>query len=329
MATIDVTIVVCTYNRAAMLRDTLASLVALATDNLFSYEVLVVDNASTDETPLVIRGVASRAPVLVRDAREGQPGVASARNRGIQEAAGEWIAFFDDDQVADPAWLKELLALAHAKEARCVGGANRLRLPAGLEELLPAEVRQLHSESQNWPNPCRYSRRAAPGTGNLLVHRSVFEQVGVFDETLRQGGEDGDLFRRLCGAKIDAWHAPKAISYHVIPAYRLQPAYLRWKMLRNGGHLARRNWQEWSRVMFLFVLLARLGQAAAVYLPRLCWARLFGGPGRALAARCPWWRAEGYIRFALYFLAPRWFEQRAFFSWLEFRSERELFAAAG
>src|SRR2546421_689464 len=106
---LDVSVVVCTYNRAALLRDALASLGVLQTDGRFRYEILVVDNASSDETPAVIEEEAARSPVPMRGVREARPGVACARNRGVQETAAPWIAFFDDDQIADPGWLAELL----------------------------------------------------------------------------------------------------------------------------------------------------------------------------------------------------------------------------
>jgi glycosyltransferase involved in cell wall biosynthesis len=323
----DVSVVVCTYNRAALLRDTLASLAALETGGSFTYEVVVVDNSSTDDTPAVIATAAAAYPVPLLGVREVRPGVASARNAGIRAAMSPWIAFFDDDQVADPRWLVELLTLAREKGARCVGGANRLRLPAGHTGPLPPVARGLLSESDPSAAVYRYTGRSSPGTGNLLIQKSVFDEVGVFNEGLREAGEDTDLFRRVYAAGIEAWHSPAAISYHVIPAYRLTEGYLRWRCLRNGGHVARRNHQSVGAARFLLGLSARLGQALVLHLPRLAWARLARDPEAALGARCLLWRTQGYARFALSYLAPRLFAQREFFAWLEFRSERDLFAA--
>jgi GT2 family glycosyltransferase len=325
-AALDVTVVVCTYNRAGLLRDTLTSLMALETAGRFRYEILVVDNASTDETPAVVAAAEKRSPVPLRGVREARPGVACARNRGVREARGEWVAFFDDDQVADPHWLAELLAMTRERGARCVGGANRLRLPGGRpdDELHPA-CRALLGGGVSPPAPRRYTRKSAPGAGNLLVQRRVFDEVGLFDEGLRDAGEDGDLYRRMWAAGVPAWQTPRAVMYHVIPAYRLEENYLRWKALRNGGHVARRTWRERGRLAFVGLLAARLGQAAAVHLPRLLWARLCGDREGARGARCLLWRAQGFFRYGLSFLAPRLFAQRAFFNWLEFRAERELF----
>jgi glycosyltransferase involved in cell wall biosynthesis len=291
----------------------------------FRFELVVVDNNSSDETPRVLEEIKASATIPFRAVRELRAGVACARNRGIREAAGSWIAFFDDDQIADPTWLRELLSFARAKEARCIGGANRLLYPPGVESHLPPICRSLLGETVGRDVPCRYDRNLAPGTGNLLLHRSVLDEVGDFNECLREAGEDADLFRRIWTARIESWYTPRAISYHVVPAYRLRPEYFRWKCLRNGGHLARRNRQHWGSVLSVAALAARVGQAMALHLPRLLWALFRGADEDALSARCLLWRAEGYARFALFLLAPGVFRQRAIFDSLEFRAERDLF----
>jgi GT2 family glycosyltransferase len=160
----------------------------------------------------------------------------------------------------------------------------------------------------------------------MLIRRDVFEEIGVFDETLREAGEDADLYRRMLAAKIAAWYTPRAISFHVIPAYRLKDEYLRWKAFRNGGHVARRNFLERGRFVFCALLVARLAQAMLVHWPRLVWAKVRRAQESAQNARCLLWRCEGYLRFALNLLAPKLFAQKIFFSSFDFRNEQQLFA---
>src|SRR5262249_26293497 len=159
-----------------------------------------------------------------------------------------------------------------------------------------------------------YRGKQSPGAGNLLLHRSVFDEVGVFNEALREAGEDTDLFRRISAAGIEGWFTPGAVSYHVVPGYRLSQEYLRWKSLRNGGRLARRNLEKWGGGWFVLEWAARLGQAVGLHLPRLLWALLRGDAGGNLGTRCLLWRTEGYTRFALHLLAPGLFPQRRFFA---------------
>lgn len=66
MKQIDISVNVCTYNRAEMLRGALESLICQKTDGKFSYEIVVVDNASTDTTKAVVEEVATKSPVPVR-----------------------------------------------------------------------------------------------------------------------------------------------------------------------------------------------------------------------------------------------------------------------
>ncbi len=321
----DVTVVVCTYNRAALLRDALASLFALRTDGRFAYELLVVDNASTDDTPEVLAEFSQSAPITFRAVREMVQGVAAARNRGVGEVTTPWIAFFDDDQIADPRWLAELMAFAAEKNALCVGGANRLLFSNGEAVELAPVCRWMLGETMGGDEPCRAVGRLAPGAGNLLIHRSVFDRVGLFDGSLKTAGEDGELFRRVEVSGIEAWYTPRAVMHHVVPGYRARADYLRWKSLGCGRLRAERDFER-GAVRIAAIAAARLAHAALVALPRGLWFRARGQTGSALGDACLAWRAWGYFRTALRLIAPRLFPQRAFMERLEHRSERELFA---
>jgi len=324
----DVTVVVCTYNRADLLQDALASLFQLTTDGLFTYELLVVDNASTDDTPAVIAKAVLDAPVPLRGVREGVQGVAAARNCGLRESRTPWIAFFDDDQLADPRWLVELMAFAAEKGTKCVGGANRLLFADGTTPALPPVCRWMLGETMGGDEPCRAVGRLAPGAGNLLIHRTVFDRVGMFDGSMKTAGEDGELFRRVESAGIEAWYAPRAIMHHVVPGYRARADYLRWKSLGCGRLRAERD-RERGAARVMAIAAARLGHAALVAVPKSLWFKGRGQDGKALGDACIAWRAWGYFRAALHLLAPRMFPQRQFLERLEHRREREMFGDPG
>lgn len=292
---VDITVVVGTFNRAEMLRQTLASLTALETAGRFTYEIVVVDNASTDHTAAVIAETDPGAAAAVRGFYEDQAGVAFARNRGIREAAGRWIGFQDDDQVADPRWLVELVALAQRRNLRCVGGNVLLRLPEGTVRNLSPQCRSLLGEKFWMTVEQPYSRKNIPGTNNLLVRRDVLDEVGVFNTALTDGGEDADLARRIRAAGVEAWYTPDSIVYHLIPEKRLSDQYMRWTATRKGQHVARRELQDFGRVRFVPVAAARAAQAAVNYLPRYVGAKLIGDRERALGAYCLLCRTRGYL----------------------------------
>ncbi|MGL4511588.1 MAG: glycosyltransferase family 2 protein [Lacipirellulaceae bacterium] len=306
LAPIDVTVVIGSYNRAPMLAQTLASLTALNTTlpsgQRFTYEVVAIDNASTDDTQQTIarfcapdgRGAAQ----CVRGFLEPRAGVTFARNRGIAESRGAWIAFHDDDQVAHPDWLVELLALADRRNVKVAGGAVHLRLPDSNTRTLAPECRVLLGEKVGWDREQPYTRKRVPGTNNLMLHRSVIDAVGVFDEAITDGGEDADLYRRVRGAGFEAWYTPTSIVYHLIPEPRLADEYMRWTSTRHGQHLALRELREWGRVGLAGMLMLRGVQAAIRYLPRFAVSKLVGNGERALGARALLWRSEAYLRLA-------------------------------
>ena len=100
--TISLTLAVPTHNRAATLGETLASLAAQSLPAGVETECIVVDNNSTDRTPAVVEEAAARAPFTMRRVFEPRPGSSFARNRAVDEAAGDFILFIDDDAVAEP-----------------------------------------------------------------------------------------------------------------------------------------------------------------------------------------------------------------------------------
>jgi glycosyltransferase involved in cell wall biosynthesis len=120
------TVVICTHNRATVVRTAIER--ALAEARPLRGEVLVVDNASTDETPTLLAALARDAPGL-RVVQEERLGLSAARNRGLSEARGDVVAYLDDDAVPRPGWLAALLAPYGAPEVGCVGGRIVLRFP--------------------------------------------------------------------------------------------------------------------------------------------------------------------------------------------------------
>ena len=101
----DISVIVATYNRAEQLGEALTSLIRQETFGSFTFEIVVIDNASTDGTTRLITEMAKVSRVPLRFVLEPTKGVAHARNMGIREASGEWLAFFDDDQLAESYWL--------------------------------------------------------------------------------------------------------------------------------------------------------------------------------------------------------------------------------
>ncbi|HNT87130.1 MAG TPA: glycosyltransferase, partial [Candidatus Hydrogenedentes bacterium] len=274
-----VSVIICTYNRAASLRQALETVVCQETDE-FTYEVVVVDDESTDDTRAVIEDAAAGAPVPVRYVlQEGRAGLAYTRNRGVHEARGNWIVFFDDDQLAEPDWLRHLFAVAKSHEAQCVGGARRLDLAPDKLAALGPVCRGVLGENLYREPPTVLDGKELPTTGNLLIARRMFDQLGDFDPRF-SCNEGTEFLNRLRGAGFAIWTAPSALCAHMISAYRTRPPYFRWTSLRWGHGLAKIDWKQRGRVKTGLLCAARVAQALAVNLPRLALAR-----GRSMLRR--------------------------------------------
>ena len=204
----EVTVVVPTRNRASMLDQALRS---IAGQRGVDLEALVVDDGSTDDTQAVVMGMGDRRLRLIR--HERPEGVSTARNRGIAEARGRWVAFLDDDDL----WAPEKLACQLAAAKRdgrewAVTGAvsvdDTLRVLAGEPPLPPQRI---------VADLGRYNSVPA-GASNVLVRASLLAVTGGFDPGLRHMA-DWDLWIRLGRAGLPAT-VPRPLL-----AYRLHRAY--------------------------------------------------------------------------------------------------------
>jgi len=324
MATL-ISIILPTYNRCEMLRNALQSLVCQETSGEFSYEIVAVDNASTDATKAIVEEVAANSPVPVRYIYESQPGPAPARNAGINNARGEWLAFFDDDERADRQWLSNLHRAALETKASIVGGAMHLDLPADvLARLNPFVRRTSLREITYYPTVCQYGNERLPGTNNALVARRVFDEIGTFDATIVSGGSDSDFFLRARAAGIAMYYTPHAVVRHYIAPNRLTVDYFRWDAQQGCSAFALLDYEHKGELKLAVLCAARIAHALLVVAPRLAWSRLRNDSAEILGQRVRLWRAEGYARRTLALLAPQWFPQVRYFEALNFRRGRAI-----
>ena len=318
MAKPDISVIVCTYNRADWLRTAIESLTKLETED-HTYEVLVVDNASSDNTPDVVKQAAESAGCTIRYVREEQPGVSFARNRGLQESEATWIAFFDDDEIAEPDWLLQLLKTAEDQDVKIVGGGVRLKLDEGSDRQLRPWVRVMLGCTETMTAEM-YDGKRVPTTGNMLIHTEIFEKIGMFRTDLVEGGEDTDVYHRARVEGYEAYHAPQALTHHQIPPFRIEPKYLCSTSMRMGSHIARREFEQYGLLKFTLVALARLAKTVLVYIPKLLLAKLGGDKEAILEQNCYWWMWKGYLKTA--FRLPVSKKESA--NPLSFRQERQL-----
>jgi cellulose synthase/poly-beta-1,6-N-acetylglucosamine synthase-like glycosyltransferase len=194
-------VVVPTFNRNYLLAGCLK---ALRAQNFESsgYEIIVVDNAVSPWTARLVGAEAAASPrPKVRYLSEKKPGPAAARNSGWRAAAGEYIAFTDDDCVPDRDWLRFGL---RSLSAGAAGVSGRIVVPL-----------------RNGPHDHAVStaglETAEFATANCFYRRAALESVGGFDERFTSAWrEDADLFFTLLERKEQLLFSRNAVVVHPV-----------------------------------------------------------------------------------------------------------------
>lgn len=201
-----ISVVICTHNRGHLLRENVDSVCAQDFD---SYEVIYVDDGSTDNTPQVLAESAAKYPDRLRVISMRNRGAGPARNVGAMEAGGEYLLFADDDIIAPPSWISQMLERREYHGADVLGGGMD---PFSMET--PAE-RYMHYRYQIVLGERAREVKALP-TANFLVRRDLFLQVGGFSEEDLPFAEDWELCYRLgdVGAKIIYDPAPAVVHHY-------------------------------------------------------------------------------------------------------------------
>jgi succinoglycan biosynthesis protein ExoM len=259
---------VCTYHREDLLGVCLRSLFALRGIAQATCEILVVDNSDEGSAQGAVADCLAFSPVPLRYLSAHPANISVARNLGVAEARGRFIAMIDDDMTVDPSWLEVVLPLLQAGKFHVLCGpvepmyenpalASRESEAFFRRKLDVQEVTQLHIMG-----PAR-TRGFVPATSNAIFDRaSCFFDAVPFDLYYgKSGGEDLDIFCRLHSAgRIFAW-VPDARTFEHVPARRCEIDYLEKRSYVGGQVYASayvRNARSPRYIAFKISLIARL-----------------------------------------------------------------------
>lgn len=225
-----ITVVVCTRERPDGLARSLDSVLA---QRYPRFRVLVVDNAPVSDGTVRVVAEAGASPAgrgRVDYVREPRPGLSHARNRALRAAAGEIIAWLDDDEIADPHWLAEVArAFADHPDADVVTGAI---VPAELSTDAQLWFEQYggHSKGRGFTpdvfSPATVHRQSPlyplppfGAGGNMVFRPGVLERIGGFDTALgagtpAMGSEDTLALMQVLIAGGTVAYQPSALVWH-------------------------------------------------------------------------------------------------------------------
>lgn len=238
----DATVLICTYNRAERLAETLDSLSRSVTS--LSWDVLVVDNNSRDHTRAVVMTRVADYPVALRYLFEPRQGKSHALNTGLAATTGRIIAFTDDDVRVSPRWLDAAAQpLLRDRTIDYTGGPVRpiweRPCPSWLDPVR-TDLWGTLAILDYGPEPFIFEdRRRVPLGANMAVRRSLIDRIGGFDPALGRRGhsllgqEQAEFFCRSRAAGARGLYVPEMAIEHHVPASRLTRAYFRrwwfWK----------------------------------------------------------------------------------------------------
>ena len=228
----DITVAICTWNRADILRITLENLTRLNTPAGAQWELVVVDNNSSDATGEVLEEFLDRLPLRI--IHEPVQGLCRARNRAIHEARGEYIFWTDDDVAPEVDWLETTLDAFVANDADFVYGIIRPlwegEPPEWYDASLNGKFAVLDLGEQ--PFVATSSEQTFYGA-NHAARKSCYGEIGGYLEDIglladSSGGQDDtELFDRALAADKKIVYEPRSIVWHMIDPKRCHKRYHR------------------------------------------------------------------------------------------------------
>jgi glycosyltransferase involved in cell wall biosynthesis len=225
-----ISVCICTYKRPRFLKRLLEELDGQDTKGLFTYSVVVVDNDHLQSAKEVASTFAAASSIPVRYEVEPRQNIALARNKAIESAQGDFVAFIDDDEFPTKDWL---LTLFKACDESNVDG------------VIGPVKRHFDEEPPKWVVEGRFYERPTYPTGlvidwtkgrtnNVLLKRGIFAIGGPPFRPEFRTGEDQDFFRRMIGKGYVFVWCNEAVVYEVVPPVRWKRTFMLRRALLRG-----------------------------------------------------------------------------------------------
>ena len=228
-----ISVCICTFKRPILLKRLLSRMDELVTQDSFTYSIVVADNHPQQSAQALVDECSKRLRVRIAYCAEPNPNIAAARNRALQNAEGEYVAFIDDDELPVKEWLLELYT-----------ACKRF----GVEGILGPVKPYFDVEPPAWVKKGRFFERPDPPTGkrlewaecrtgNVLFKRSILALVDVpFRLQFGTAGEDMDFFRRMIDRGCVFLWCREAPAYELVPLERCRRGFLLKRALLRGSN---------------------------------------------------------------------------------------------
>lgn len=228
-----ISVIICTYKRKDLLIKTIDSVIDQSL-NSTKYEIIVVDNNSADGTAEFITERYNHLPNF-RYINEFEQGISFTRNCGWQNSDSIYIAYIDDDEIADHHWLESLLQTVQNKDnsVGAVGGRVDPIWETEPPGWLNDELSVYYSIFNLSENTIKIKKNQGIGSGNAIYPREVLKQMSGFDTQLKSrvgnslvSSEDTMLHKKIMLSDYDIYFEPGAIVKHLVHSDRLTRYWL-------------------------------------------------------------------------------------------------------
>jgi succinoglycan biosynthesis protein ExoM len=223
---------ICTYKRLPFLKRLLAELAAQETDDQFTYSVVVADNDAHESAATVVVGSAAAVPHMRSTyCVEPRQNIALTRNKAIEHAKGDFIAFIDDDEWPTRRWLVTLYNACRDYEADGALGPVKPHF----DETPPRWViAGRFYDRPSYPTGFVIDWRKGR-TGNVLLRTRVFDDTEPPFRPEFLTGEDQDFFRRMIEKGFRFVWCHEAMAYETVPPIRWNRTFMLKRALLRGG----------------------------------------------------------------------------------------------
>lgn len=225
-----ISVCICTYKRGQLLRHLLDELDTQETNDLFTYSIVIADNDHLQSAKSVVSDFAARSSISVAYCVEPQQNISLTRNKAIENATGDFIAFIDDDEFPTKRWLLTLFEACHEYDVDGVLGPVK---PYFDQKPPKWVVKGKFYERSTYPTGFVIDWTQGR-TGNVLLKRRVFEDAEQpFSPDFHRAG-DQDFFRRMIAkGHVFIW-CDEAVAYEVVPPIRWTRTFMLKRALLRG-----------------------------------------------------------------------------------------------
>ena len=231
-----VSVCICTYKRADFLQRLLQKLEQQETRQVFTFSAVVADNDAACSAKSLVSNLAQNSHIRITYCSEPRQNIALVRNKALEHATGDFIAFIDDDEFPADNWLVGLLETCESHSAAGVLGPVRPHFdqppPAWLLKGRFCERPEYETGTRMQWMKCR--------TGNVLFRRSILSgENEPFKKEFGTGGEDVDFFRRMVEKGCTFVWCNEAVAYETVPPIRWTRTYMFKRALLRGRNVLR------------------------------------------------------------------------------------------